>query len=123
MTEPLATPFLEAAAGGRLVIQVCSACGHAQMPPRVRCETCGRTDLEWREAAGTGRVVSYTVLHRSPDQRPVPYLYAIVELDEGPRVVTNLLAEPGGVRIGQPVRAVFGPADEDGRRWPSFEPA
>jgi len=122
MTEPLAAPFLEAAAQERLVLQVCG-CGHAQLPPRARCEACGRTAFEWREAAGTGRIATFSVLHRSPDQRPVPYVYALVELDEGPRIVTNIVgADLAAVRIGQPVRVTFGPADDDGRRWPVFAP-
>ena len=124
MTEPLATGFLDAAADERLALRVCGSCGTAQLPPRARCEACGGTAFEWRDAAGTGRVATFTVMHRSPDQRPVPYVYAIVELDEGPRVVTNLVdCEPAAVRVGQPVRVQFGPADEDGRRWPRFVPA
>jgi uncharacterized OB-fold protein len=124
MTDPLAAPFLEAAAQGRLVLQACTSCGHAQLPPRARCEACGRTAFAWRDAAGTGQIATFSVLHRSPDQRPVPYVYALVELDEGPRIVTNVVgAEPGSVRIGQPVRVTFGPADEDGHRWPVFAPA
>lgn len=121
MTEPLAAPFLEAAAQGRLVVQVCTSCGHAQLPPRARCEACGRTALEWRDAVGTGRIATFSVLHRSPDQRPVPYVYAIVDLDEGPRVVTNVVgADPDALQIGQAVRVVFEAADDDGRRWPVF---
>jgi uncharacterized OB-fold protein len=124
MTDPLAAPFLEAAAQGRLVLQVCTSCGHAQLPPRARCEACGRTAFAWCDAAGTGQIATFSVLHRSPDQRPVPYVYALVELDEGPRIVTNVVgAEPGSVRIGQPVRVTFGAADEDGHRWPVFAPA
>jgi uncharacterized OB-fold protein len=124
VTEPLATPFLDAAAQGRLVLQVCAGCANAQLPPRARCERCGRTAFEWQPAAGTGRIATFSVLHRSPDQRPVPYVYAVVELAEGPRVVTNVIGcDPAAVRIGQPVRVSFGPVDEDGRRWPRFEPA
>jgi uncharacterized OB-fold protein len=124
MTEPLAAPFLDAAAQERLVLQACTHCAHAQLPPRARCEACGGTAFEWREASGTGHIATFSVLHRSPDQRPVPYVYALVELDEGPRVVTNIVgADPGTVRIGQPVRVTFGSADDDGRRWPVFAPA
>lgn len=124
MTEPLAAPFLDEAAGGRLVVQACRRCGTAHLPPRARCEACGHTAFEWRPAAGTGRLASFALLHRAPDERPVPYVYALVELDEGPRVISNLAGcEPQAVRVGMRLRVAFGDADEDGRRWPAFEPA
>lgn len=123
MNEPLAAPFLEAAAEGRLVLQVCRRCGTAQLPARARCEACGHTAFDWRPAAGTGRLASFAVLHRSPDQRPVPYVYALVELDEGPRIISNVVGcEPARLRVQLRLRVVFGDADEDGRRWPVFEP-
>jgi uncharacterized OB-fold protein len=74
------------------------------------CPDCGRLGVEWVEASGRGAVYSFTVSHRGPGPWAdhVPYVVAYVELDEGPRVLTNLVGlDPGDVRIGMPVAAVF----------------
>ena len=126
MTEPLAAPFLEAANSGALSVQRCTACGHHQLPPKARCEACGSVNLEWVRASGRGRIGSFAVLHRAPSpehQARIPYVYALIDLEEGPRIVTNVLADPGRVGVGDAVVAVFARSDEDGQRWPEFEPA
>ena len=103
--------WFEAAAERRLLIQRCSACGAAVFFPRSVCPVCHDDALGWADAAGTGTVYSYTVLHRAGKpgwEGDVPYVVALIELDEGPRLMGNLLeADLAQVRIGMPVRVTF----------------
>lgn len=85
MTDPLALPYVEAAQRLSLILQTCNMCGAKQLPPRLRCESCGGLSLGWEPAAGTGMIHTFTVLHRAPDdfhRQRVPYVYAVIELDE-----------------------------------------
>ena len=110
---PEDAPFWEAAAAGKLVLPRCRKCGTVIWYPRSFCPDCHADDIEWFDAAGTGTVYTYTVSHRGmgPWADHAPYVIAYVELDEGPRILTNIVgAEPGSVRIGDRVRAVFEPA-------------
>lgn len=88
------------------MVQRCVACGHHQFYPRPFCLPCNADRLEWVRVRGTGRVYSQTTVHMSagPGFEP-PYVVAVVELDEGPRLVTNIIN--GGCRIGDPVRVVW----------------
>jgi hypothetical protein len=94
----------------RLALTRCRACG-AWSTPRVVCPKCWSQDVEVATASGKGEIYSYTVLYRAG--RPgfgadVPYVVALVALDEGPRVMTTVVGvEPEQVRIGTRVRAVF----------------
>ena len=107
----LTSPFWEAASDGRLVAQQCRSCGQCWHPPLPACPHCHGTDLGWRELSGAGTVYTYTVVRHAThvalaDQ--VPYVVAIVELAEGPRLVTRITGcAPGEVRAGMPVRVCF----------------
>lgn len=124
---PIATEdselFWAAAAGGRLVAQRCARCHRLHHPPRPMCPSCGATGHEWVELAGTGTVYSYSLLHHP--RHPAfayPVIAAIVHLDEGIRLVSNLVdIEPGDVRIDLPVEVTFAPT-ADGRALPVFRP-
>jgi hypothetical protein len=122
----LDAPFLEAAAAGTLLVQGCTACDHAQLPPRRVCACCGSQALEWTPASGGARLESYAVLHRAPTDAHralLPYVYALVTLDEGPRIVTEIVdREPGGLRIGQRLRVRFRALEGDEQPWPVFAP-
>ena len=87
------------------------------------CPDCHGTSHEWVEASGTGTVYSYAVLHHP--RHPAfayPLITALVDLDEGVRLVTNLVdIEPGDVEIGMPVEVTFVPTDGDGA-VPVFRP-
>jgi uncharacterized OB-fold protein len=125
VTGPLGEPFLEAARRRVLLVQVCGSCRHAQLPPMARCPACGGTDLAWTEASGRATLASFAVMHRAPPTHAdrVPYVYALVALEEGPRLVSNVVnAEVAWLRIGQPLRVVFERADGD-QPVPEFEPA
>lgn len=130
MTDPVvpevsavARPFWEATAEGRLLVQRCTDCGLAVYPPRTNCPDCFGP-LDWRAAEGTGTVYTYTVVH-SPThpsfESRVPLVVAVVELDEGARLVTNLVGvEPEAVDVGDEVTVVFDHVD-DGLALPKFE--
>jgi uncharacterized OB-fold protein len=79
---------------GRLRFQRCRACGEAWLPPREDCPHCWSPEWEWVEAGGRATVVSWVVYHTAFDKRfsdRLPYNVAVVELDEGPRMITNLI--------------------------------
>jgi uncharacterized OB-fold protein len=107
----VSAPYWEAAREHRLVIQACGNCGHRFFYPRSTCPRCLGTDLNWIEASGEGVVYSYTVLRQATTpgfEAEVPYVLAIVELDEGVRMTTNVIGcSPEDVRIGMPVEVVF----------------
>ncbi len=104
---------------GRLMVQTCNDCGHAQHPPDDVCYSCGSFNLGYRELAGTGVVESsVTVWHPThPDLLDrVPYVVAIVSLDGAPgcNAIGNIVnAEPGQVEIGQTVSVVYEQAGEN----------
>ncbi|MDQ6774488.1 MAG: Zn-ribbon domain-containing OB-fold protein [Candidatus Dormibacteraeota bacterium] len=104
-------PFWKAAAAGRLEIQRCLDCGLWVFYPRSVCPGCGGAALEWAATSGRATVYSYTVVHRAPAEfrDEVPYVVALVDLEEGPRLMTRLLGvEPGQARVGLPVEVEFG---------------
>ncbi len=112
-----AAPFWAAARNGRLVIQRCPACGHSQHYPRPWCTNCLHESPEFVETSGEGTIYTFTVIRRSAVPAfaaRVPYVLAFVDLDEGVRLVTNIVdCDPETVRIGQRVRARFESIDHD----------
>ena len=103
----LSAPFLEGLAHSKLRYQRCTECGAPQTLARYACRQCGGTRLEWRTAAGLGTVYAVTVVARAPSEEfraLAPYALAIVELDEGPRLMGHAA---GAVAIGDRVRAGY----------------
>jgi uncharacterized OB-fold protein len=123
--DNVSRPYWEAAARGELVYQECPACGHRQLYPRAVCAACA-ADPEWRTASGRGVVHTFTVIRQNwvePFRSLVPYVVAVVELEEGPRMMTNLTdCDVDRVRIGMPVEAHFVPVEE-GLAVPFWRPA
>lgn len=118
-------PFWDAAAEGRLVLPRCEACETVIWYPRTLCPACGAAAISWIDAAGTGTVYSFTVVHKGqgPYRDAAPYVVAYVELDEGPRMMTNIVdCDPAAVRIGMAVTVVFHPTDKE-TAIPRFRPA
>ena len=103
--------FWEALTRHELYFQRCRDCGTKRLYPRALCTACLSSATEWVRASGRGIVYSFTVTHQnqSPGFRDeLPYVLAIVELEEGPRLMTNVVGcAPDAVRIGLPVQAVF----------------
>jgi uncharacterized OB-fold protein len=108
LDEADTAPFWHATASGRLCYQVCCGCGGVVFYPRRHCTHCTGGDLEWRESAGLGVVYTYTVVRQHGHEyfrRRVPYVVAFVDLDEGFRMLAEVVvADPGEVRIGRRVR-------------------
>lgn len=104
-------PFWAAAAEDRLLFQRCEACANAQFPPRPRCLACGGA-VRWEESCKRGVIHSYTVVHRAPNagfKAKVPYVIALVDLEEGPRLMLNVLdgADSAALAIGASIRVAF----------------
>ncbi|MFP5257024.1 MAG: Zn-ribbon domain-containing OB-fold protein [Acidimicrobiia bacterium] len=112
--SPEAAPFWEGLAEGTVVLPVCDACRHHIWYPRSWCPVCQHESVTWTALSGRGTVYARTLLHKAmgPWQAAAPYVIAYVELDEGPRVLTNVVTDdPASVQIGDPVEAVFVPVD------------
>jgi len=114
--------YWEATAEGRLVLPVCDACGHVIWYPRSWCPACGNPSVTWTEMSGRGTVYASTVIRRGmgPWAAAAPYVGAYVELEEGPRILTNVVTDdPDAVHIGMAVTATFvSVADGDGNTTP-----
>jgi uncharacterized OB-fold protein len=123
--DEITQPFWAAAARGRLVVQQCDACGHRQLPAALTCAACGERVLGWVEVSGHGAVHTFTILHRAYHPAfadELPYNVSIIELDEGPLLLSNVVGIPvGELRIGQRVAVFFEPVG-DGLALPKFAP-
>jgi len=95
----------------RLVATKCETCGRVFFPPRVMCTECRRRGkLTEIELSGRGKIFSYSVVHVPPKEHELlaPYIIAIIQLEEGPRVLAQVVdCEPDEVRIGMPVELAF----------------
>jgi uncharacterized OB-fold protein len=108
-------PFWAALAEGRVEVPVCDACGHHIWYPRTWCPVCQGDAVTWTALSGRGTVYARTILHKAMGGwgRAAPFVIAYVELDEGPRVLTNVVTDdPSSVVIGTTVEALFVPVDD-----------
>lgn len=124
--DDASAPFFEGAKRGELVLQHCRDCDRWHYPVRQRCSYCRGHDLVWEVTSGRGVIYSHGVLHRAnhPElQARLPVVLAVVDLECGVRMRTNLIdAEPSAVRAGAPVEVAFLPLAE-GHAVPVFRPA
>lgn len=105
--DDLNRPYWDGLAQGILRVQRCRACENAWLPPRDTCPSCLAADPAWTEASGHGTVVSWVVYHKAYHDAfrgRVPYNVAIVALEEGPRLITNIVAPNDALSIGMPVK-------------------
>ena len=126
LPSPDAAPFWEALGRDEVVLPWCEACDRAFWYPRSICPTCGSREIRWRPATGAGVVPAVCINHVSPLPHLKalrPTVTALVELDEGVRMMGFLDADPdpGTVRCGLPVHIEVR-ADGAGRRVPVFVP-
>jgi len=97
----------------------CKKCGTYYFPPRSICPKCRRSGVIVKHKfKGTGEVVTYTVVHSSPEnfERQIPYVLAIIKLDEGSTFTAQVVCRPEEIRIGTRVRAVFRKIAEENKR-------
>jgi uncharacterized OB-fold protein len=117
--------FWDATARGELLLKRCDACGYVIWYPRSLCPACGGTATSWFPASGKGTVYSCTVTRKGQGayRNAGPFVLAYVELEEGPRLMTNIVeCDPGSVHIGQAVEVVFHDTGQ-GSALPRFRPA
>jgi uncharacterized OB-fold protein len=108
-SDGLADPFFAGCREGVLRLQHCGACGGWQFYPRPFCVHCGADGPAWREASGRGRIASFTVVRRAlSGAYEAPYVVALVDLAEGPRLMSHIVdCAPEAVSIDAPVRVHF----------------
>lgn len=103
--------YWEAARQEKLVIRKCRACGEMHFMPRAVCPMCWSNDLQWVEASGRGKVHSFTIIRRAPlpvFAARVPYVVALIDLAEGPRMMANVVGENAlATKIGDEVQVTF----------------
>ncbi len=123
---PASGPFWEATRRSQLVLPWCVDCGRAFFYPREVCPRCLGSAIEWRPAAGSGVVYAFSIEHRPP---PVgfsmgqPFVVTLVELEEGVRLMTNIVGcPPEDVEVGMQVSVTWEPLS-DGRQLPLFAPS
>ena len=125
---PEVKPFWDATATGVLLLAKCSDCGTFIWYPRPFCPECASLKIDWVPASGRGTVYSFTVNRRGTADLPAyreagTYVLAYVELEEGPRMMTNIVdTDPETVKIGQAVELVFHDTGQ-GSALPRFRPA
>jgi uncharacterized OB-fold protein len=107
--SPTSRPYWEAARRHELQLQHCGACGGYIYYPRPRCPNCMSDNLTWERVTGRGKLYSYTIVRRASTRSFAdgPYVLAIVELDEGPHMTTNLITPLEQLKIGMPVTVYF----------------
>ncbi len=102
--NPETEAFWAATAEGRLMLRYCRDCGQTHWYPRAVCPHCFGDDSEWRAASGRGTIYTYSITRRSE----APYAIAYVTLEEGPRMLTNIVdCEFDDIGIDKPVTVVF----------------
>lgn len=104
-------PYWDAAAAHKLTVQECASCGHVQFYPRIVCTECASAELNELVCTGRGEVYTYTINHRAPHayfKAQTPYVVAMVELEEGVRLMANIVGPSArDVQIGAPVMVEF----------------
>lgn len=106
-------PFWDSLKQHKMKLPRCKNCSQYHMYPRSHCPNCFSWDIEWVEASGKGKLYTYAIQYRPQGpgfQDEVPYITALVQLDEGPRLMTNLVeveADPAKLKCDSPVEIVY----------------
>jgi len=104
-------PFWDGCRAGVFLLRHCNACGRDHYYPRPFCPACWSDDVSWKEASGRATLYTYSIVHVNdlpPFNERVPYVAAIVDLEEGPRVMTNVEGVAfEELRVGMPLRVAF----------------
>lgn len=104
-------PFWDGCKNRELKFQKCQACGHVRWPASIICPKCYKKETEWVISRGHGTIYTYSVYHTAYHTgfiNEIPYVVAIVELDEGPHLLTNIIdCNPQEIKIGMDVTVVW----------------
>lgn len=123
--DEISAPFFNGAREGKLMLQHCSGCDQWSFPVRERCPHCFAARLEWRQASGRGTLYTFTVMHQVMNPgfaSAVPYNVAQVDLEEGVRMVSNVVGiRNEALRVGMKLEAVFEDVGES-VSLPKFRP-
>ena len=110
-------PFWDGARDGKLLIRRCDACGEAHFYPRPFCPKCWSDQVRWEEASGRAVLYTWSVVHQNdlpPFPERVPYVAAVVDLEEGPRMMTNVVdADLDALQAGMQLEVDFQPISDD----------
>ena len=119
-------PYWEGSQKDKLLLQQCQDCGRYRFPPQLMCPNCWSENTEWLESSGIGTIYTFGVVRRAIQPRwgdKIPYVVALVQLDEGPTIFTNIVeCTPEELAIGMPVEVVFDHVTSD-IALPKFRPA
>ena len=119
-------PFWDAARTGQFLIKRCAACGAAHFYPRPFCPRCWSTAVSWEAASGRAALYTWSVVHHNdlpPFSERIPYVAAVVDLAEGPRMMTNVVdCDPDRLEVGMPLRVAYRELDDE-VTIPVFVPA
>lgn len=121
---PETQPYWDGAKAGELRLQRCGDCSHVYFPARPFCPACSSRDVAWFTASGKGTLFSYVINHRAPKGFEAPYIIAVVQLDEGPRMMTNLVdcpQTPDALTLDMPLEVTFVTATDE-ISIPQFRP-
>ncbi|MBW7851604.1 MAG: Zn-ribbon domain-containing OB-fold protein [Rhodospirillales bacterium] len=125
VVNPWSRPFWEGTRQGKLLIQKCGACGHHVFYPRLSCPDCFAEDLAWVQSSGRGTVYSHTVVMSNAPSAfaaDVPYVVAVIRLDEGVQMLSNVVdCDPEHLACDMPVEVVFEKLDDE-FTLPKFRP-
>lgn len=125
LAEVEAKPFWESLREHKLTAQRCKTCGgYFHFPPQALCPHCLSSENEWVPVSGKGTIYSFVTYHRAwhpAYQDKIPYNVSLVDLEEGPRLVTNVIGiPPEEVKVGMPVEVVY--EDHENYTLPKFKP-
>ena len=119
-------PFWEATRRGELRLQRCKDCCEVWYPAGTNCPKCLSTSFEWSPMSGRGTVWSFIVYHHCWHrgfEKEIPYNVAMIQLEEGPIVITNIVdVKNEAIKVGMPVKVVFEPATDEVTLF-KFKPA
>jgi len=119
-------PYWEYCRKHELRMQKCGECGHIRFPAGLLCPKCHSTEAAWERLSGRGKVFSYIIFrvpYHESYEKDVPYVVAIIELEEGPRMESNIIAESlEQIRVDMPVEVFFDDVTEE-ISLPKFRPA
>lgn len=116
---PEAQPYWDGLKENKLMLPKCDDCGKPFFYPRVLCPNCHSRNISWMQASGRGKLYSFQIAHRSLNRAfkvELPCVLAIIELEEGPRMMSNLIniePDPNVVKCDMPVEVVFEKQNDD----------